>query len=89
MVVYRVNKLASYLRGANDNIQKIMNEYGEHRRYCKCGHSVVISPKYQRAMCSWCNHWVYEDEEKQKEYDKEIGKREALLKFKKEMRKRL
>ena len=89
MVVYQVNKLASYSRGATNNINKIMEERGKHKYKCKCGHSVIIRPMIEKGMCTWCNHYVFKDKQKQKEHDIETEKKEALLKFRREIRKRI
>lgn len=89
MVVYSVRDFAIWNRGKHDKVAKIMDERNNYKYKCKCGHFVVIRPKAQKTLCTWCNHLVFKDSEKQKAYDEEISKREALLKFKKEMRKHL
>lgn len=35
---------------------------------CKCGHSVVITNKDGRAICSYCNKWVFKDKKTEFEY---------------------
>lgn len=89
MVVYSVGKLSSYSNGAMQSIEKIHYERTKNTIKCKCGHSIPMRPCVESVVCRWCNHRVFKDEEKQRAHDKEMGKREALLKFKKEMRKYL
>lgn len=72
--------------------KKIFKEIEQNKYYCKCSHSVVITPKQERAFCTHCKRWVYKDSEKQKEYDLKVEQEEKRLKyyqFRKEMRKRL
>lgn len=89
MVVYSVGKLSSYSNGAMQSIEKIHYERTKNTIKCKCGHSIPMRPCVESVVCNWCNRRVFKDEEKQKAHDKEMEKREALLKFKKEMRKYL
>lgn len=72
--------------------KKLFNTLEPNRYYCKCGHSVLITPSQERAFCSWCHYWVYKDKTKQEIYEKEIQQREEKLKsyeFRKELMKRL
>ena len=72
--------------------KKLFNTLEKNRYYCKCGHSVIITPKYEKAFCDYCHRWIYKDEEKQKEYDLKVEQEIQRLKnyqFRKEMRKRL
>ena len=89
MVVYSVGKLSSYSNGAMQSIEKIHNERTRNTYKCKCGHSISIRPSVESVVCRWCRRLVFKDEEKQKAHDEKMKKREELLKFKKEMRKRL
>lgn len=57
--------------------------------YCRCGHTVIITPNQERGMCHWCNRWVYSDPVEQQKHDAIIKERENRMKFKKEMRKYL
>lgn len=71
---------------------KMFKRLADNRYYCKCGHSVVITPKYERAFCDWCHRWIYKDPTKQEMYDEEVRKQEERLKgykFRKELMKRL
>lgn len=36
------------------DITKIMDERSKHKVYCKCGHSIVLPPKLDFKICSWC-----------------------------------
>ena len=72
--------------------KKLFNQMQQNRYYCKCGHSVLITNKQEKAFCDWCKHWVYKDKDKQLEYDKkaqEQDNRVKKIKFKKELLKRL
>lgn len=89
MVVYSVGKLSSYSNGAMQSIEKIHYERTKNTIKCKCGHSIPMRPCVESVVCRWCNRLVFRDKDKQKAHDKEMEKREALLKFKKEMRKYL
>lgn len=42
---------------------KLLNELVKYRRYCKCGHSVIITPtsKRNRVMCTWCGNYIYKN----------------------------
>ena len=71
------------------NDTKLFNSLVGCRYYCRCGHTVIITPKQDRAMCDWCNNWVYKDPVEQQKHDAILKERESLLKFKKEMRKYL
>ena len=39
----------------------IASYYANFRTLCKCGHSILISPKEGKKLCSHCGHWVYQD----------------------------
>lgn len=89
MGVYSVGKLSSYSNGAMQSIEKIHYERTKNTIKCKCGHSIPMRPCVESVVCHWCGYSLYVDKEKQRIHDEEINKREALLKFKKEMRKRI
>lgn len=89
MVVYSVGKLSSYSNGAMQSIEKIHYERTKNTIKCKCGHSIPMRPCVESVVCRWCRRLVFRDKAKQEAHDKEMEKREALLKFKKEMRKYL
>lgn len=38
---------------------KRLKAYTDNRRYCKCGHSVVMLPNQRKKLCSWCGHWIF------------------------------
>lgn len=68
--------------------RKLFNSLAKNRHYCKCGHSVTMSHRVERVMCSHCNLWVYRDEEKQKEYLEKLEEDEKKIKkdkFKEEL----
>lgn len=35
---------------------------------CKCGHTVVITNKNGRALCSYCHNYVFKDKKTEFEY---------------------
>lgn len=39
---------------------------------CKCGHSVMITNKYKRLICSWCGKYVYLN--KKDEFKNKLGR---------------
>lgn len=43
---------------------KLSSELSDYRRYCKCGHSMIITPtaKQNRVMCTYCNRWIYKND---------------------------
>lgn len=43
---------------------KLQNELVKYKRYCRCGHSVIITPtaKYNKVLCSWCNQWIFKND---------------------------
>lgn len=59
------------------DIEKITQRATNHKVKCKCGHSVVVTNKYDRVICSWCGNWVYKDKKAEFKYKmmKEIKKR--------------
>ena len=59
-------------------IQKRVNALNKNRVYCKCGHSIVITNKYKKVICTWCGHMVFLD--KKTEFDYRMNR---LLKCKK------
>ena len=50
------------IRKMHDAMQKI-------RIKCKCGHSIVVPPKINRVICSWCGNYVYKDPKEQFKHD--------------------
>lgn len=43
--------------------RKIDSELTSFKKYCKCGHSMVIVPtsKKNKVMCTWCGAWIYKN----------------------------
>lgn len=89
MVVYSMKDYANWNKGKQKSVEKIHQERTDNTYKCKCGKSVVIKPGVESVVCHWCGYSLYIDKDKQKKHDEEISKRESLLKFKKEIRKRL
>jgi len=42
---------------------------------CSCGHSVVVTNKYNRVICSWCGRWVYKNKQTEFRYNFEKARR--------------
>ena len=60
-----------------NNSIKMTSELAKYKRYCKCGHSVILPPtsKRNRVICSHCNRWIYKnDYEEFKENIKKVLK---------------
>ena len=47
---------------------KLYDTVTKYRVLCpKCGHSVIFS-KFDKAICSWCKHYVFKDKKTEFEY---------------------
>lgn len=71
---------------------KLFKAQTSNRYYCQCGHSVLITPRLEKAECDWCHRLIFKDPIKQKEYDEKNKRDMEKLKayrFRKEMSKRL
>jgi len=49
-------------------MQKYQNELSQHTYTCSCGHRVVILPKAEKIICSWCNRYVFKSKEEEFKY---------------------
>jgi hypothetical protein len=38
-------------------------EYDKVKYRCSCGHRVIIPHWKDKALCSWCHHYVYKDKQ--------------------------
>ena len=47
------------------DIRKLHEAMIKIRVKCKCGHSIVVPPKIDRVICSWCKNYVYKDPKEQ------------------------
>lgn len=47
----------------NEEIQKYTDELNKHKYQCKCGRKVYISRNSDKALCSWCNNYVFKSKE--------------------------
>lgn len=47
---------------------KASKQYENYKYYCKCGHSVIISPRKNKVLCNWCGHWVFKSEREEFKY---------------------
>ena len=58
---------------------KLFNEYTSSKTKCKCGHSILIPNRKEKAICNWCGEYVFRS--KQAEFKHRF--KENLLKEKK------
>ena len=49
-------------------IEKQAKFYTNNRIKCKCGHSVLVTSKSGKQLCSWCKRYVFATPELEKEY---------------------
>ena len=44
--------------------RKLDDELAKYKKYCKCGHSMIITPvaKQNKVMCTWCGAWIYKND---------------------------
>ncbi len=62
-------------------IEKLATFYRYNRVKCKCGHSVLVTEKNGKQLCTWCNRYVFATPELEKEYRlKEIKNRIGEIK---------
>ena len=64
----------------NKELDKILNDITKSRIKCKCGHSVVLPNRADKAICNWCGNYVF----KNKEVEFKHRVKENLIKQKKE-----
>ena len=59
------------------DIEKFNRRATDNTVKCKCGHSVVITNKYDRVICTWCGNWVYKNKKVEFKYKmlKELKKK--------------
>lgn len=51
-------------------LSKLMSSLQLYRIKCKCGHTMHLV-KRDRAICDWCNHWVYKNKFIEMKYELE------------------
>lgn len=44
-----------------DNVSKVANELCKCKYYCKCGHSVTITNRFNNRICDWCGNMVFKN----------------------------
>ena len=54
-----------------EDFQKASKYREKCRYYCDCGHSVIMPYNVDKAICSWCKHYVYKKEKDDKRYFKD------------------
>ena len=47
---------------------RIFQDVSKCRYKCKCGHSVIITNKLDKAICSWCGNLVFKNPKAEFEY---------------------
>lgn len=47
-----------------EEIDKYMEEVNKYKVKCKCGHKVILI-NTDKAICSWCGHYVYKDKKQE------------------------
>lgn len=50
-------------------IEKLHSAMTDIRIKCNCGHSIVMPPKKNRVICSWCGNYVCKDKKEQFKHD--------------------
>lgn len=72
------------IRGWNTEI-KLYDELTKHRKKCSCGHSIIVLPASKNhkdyVVCNWCHKKVFNNEEKQEEYNKQIKRENFRMKM--------
>lgn len=67
------------------NERKLHSELVDHRKKCKCGHTIVTLPAAKRhkeyIVCNWCGQRVYDDKQKQQEHDKKVERENFRMKM--------
>ena len=59
-------------------IVKYCNIINKGKIRCKCGHTMAIPPHLNKAICHWCNNYVFKTKKDEFEYRmKEAMKREV------------
>lgn len=49
-------------------IIKYAEEISKGKVKCKCGHSVIMPPKFNKVICDWCGNYVFRDKKAEFEY---------------------
>ena len=52
----------------NEDIIKKSEEITNHRKKCKCGHSMPMAATTEKAICTWCGNYVFRDKKTEFEY---------------------
>ena len=52
-------------------IEKYHQAVSKYRKVCKCGHSVLITSKDGKELCTHCHKYVFATPEAEKKYRKE------------------
>lgn len=42
-----------------EKIEFLDNEFSKYRKYCKCGHSIILPKKANKVICTFCGNYVY------------------------------
>lgn len=52
----------------NKELTKILNDITKSRVKCSCGKSILLPPKTDRTICSWCGNYVFKDKDTENKY---------------------
>ena len=52
----------------NKELRLKHNSQAEITIKCKCGHSIVLTPKLDRVFCDWCGHYCYRNKKVEFKY---------------------
>ena len=48
--------------------QRLTEEYDKVKYKCRCGHRVVIKHNQTKAICSWCQNYVFKNNQEEFKY---------------------
>lgn len=60
----------------NKEWKRMTNEYDKVKYQCRCGHRVIIPNNKDKALCSWCNKYVFKSKKDEFKYRMGAGKNE-------------
>ena len=55
---------------------KFIDELSKYKVKCKCGHTQILTNRFDRVLCSYCGNYIYRDKKTEFMYKlKDIEKR--------------
>lgn len=48
--------------------ERMTEELDKVKYRCKCGHRVIITNNREKALCGWCNNYVFKDKREEMKY---------------------